>query len=140
MAWVDIGNEVWGDWDADYRPAATYANDLHAYATAIHARAPGVHIAGEGSIEGNRSRRGGPKPRSRASPSPVRQVGLAAVEHVSVVAAALAGSHYQRNLNELSQLSDHELADRPARFAALAVQARLWLQHALGGLTVATDS
>ena len=45
VAWVGIGNEVWGDWDAGYRPAARYAADVIAHATAIRARVPGTRIA-----------------------------------------------------------------------------------------------
>ncbi len=45
VAWVNIGNEVWGDWDADFRSAADYARDLHAYATALRARVPGTRLA-----------------------------------------------------------------------------------------------
>lgn len=45
VAWVGIGNEVWGDWDAGYRTAARYAADVIAHATAIRARVPGTRIA-----------------------------------------------------------------------------------------------
>jgi MYXO-CTERM domain-containing protein len=42
---VAIGNEVWGDFDDGFRPAARYAADLRAHATAIHRVAPDVPIA-----------------------------------------------------------------------------------------------
>ncbi len=45
VAWVGIGNEVWGDWDAGYRSASRYAADVIAHATAIRARVPGARIA-----------------------------------------------------------------------------------------------
>lgn len=45
VAWVGIGNEVWGDWDASYRPAARYAQDVREHATAIRARVPGTRVA-----------------------------------------------------------------------------------------------
>lgn len=44
VAWVGIGNEVWGDWDAGHRTAARYAADVIAHATAIRARVPGTRI------------------------------------------------------------------------------------------------
>lgn len=45
VAWVGVGNEVWGDWDRGHRSAARYAADVRAHARAIRARAPGTHIA-----------------------------------------------------------------------------------------------
>jgi hypothetical protein len=45
VAWVNIGNEVWGDWDADFRSASDYARDLRTYATALRARVPGTRVA-----------------------------------------------------------------------------------------------
>lgn len=44
VAWVGIGNEVWGDWDAGYRSASRYASDVIAHATAIRALVPGTRI------------------------------------------------------------------------------------------------
>lgn len=44
VAWVGIGNEPWGDWDAGYRTAARYAADVIAHAAAIRARTPGTRI------------------------------------------------------------------------------------------------
>ncbi len=44
VAWVGIGNEVWGDWDAGHRTAARYAADVIAHAAAIRARVPGTRI------------------------------------------------------------------------------------------------
>ncbi|TAK30716.1 MAG: hypothetical protein EPO40_06950 [Myxococcaceae bacterium] len=45
VAWVNVGNEVWGDWDADFRSAQEYASDLRAYAAALRARVPGTRVA-----------------------------------------------------------------------------------------------
>ncbi len=44
VAWVGIGNEVWGDWDAGHRTASRYAADVIAHATAIRSRVPGTRI------------------------------------------------------------------------------------------------
>lgn len=44
VAWVGIGNEVWGDWDAGYRSASRYGADVIAHATAIRALVPGTRI------------------------------------------------------------------------------------------------
>lgn len=45
VAWVNVGNEPWGDFDDDHRSAWRYARDLRAYAEAIRARAPGTRLA-----------------------------------------------------------------------------------------------
>ena len=42
---VAIGNEVWGDFDSGYRPAATYAADVVEHARVIRQRVPGTRIA-----------------------------------------------------------------------------------------------
>ena len=44
VAWVGVGNEPWGSFDAGFRTPAAYAADVRAYASAIRARVPGTRI------------------------------------------------------------------------------------------------
>jgi hypothetical protein len=47
VSWIGIGNEVWGDWDAGYRTAARYVQDVRSHAQAIRAQFPQARIVAE---------------------------------------------------------------------------------------------
>ena len=44
VPYVDVGNEVWGSWDAGYRTPAQYSVDVHATAAAVRAVSPTTRI------------------------------------------------------------------------------------------------